>query len=153
MNPNDSITAEIRNTPQAQHLLECLVAANTLPNKPIKQYIGTKIVWAFPESKGPLPGGEEGYAVIYKDGYRSWSPKAVFEAAYKERHAVDGLQPHQQRVVDEKADLDEKRLKLQDFTAKPVFLGLPISERDRLFRQAALMRDYSEVLAERIAEF
>lgn len=25
---------------------------------------------------------EEGYKVVYKDGYESWSPKAVFEEAY-----------------------------------------------------------------------
>lgn len=50
----------------------------------MKRYIGTKIIQAFQESKGPMPGGEEGYAVVYEDGYRSWSPKAVFEAAYRE---------------------------------------------------------------------
>lgn len=50
----------------------------------MKTFIGTKIVNAFPESKGPMPGGEDGYAVIYEDGYRSWSPKAQFDAAYRE---------------------------------------------------------------------
>lgn len=52
-----------------------------------RNYIGTKIIQAFPESKGPLPQGQPGYAVIYPDGYRSWSPAAVFEEAYR---AIEG---------------------------------------------------------------
>lgn len=46
-----------------------------------RKYIGTKTVIAFPETKGPQ--GQPGYAVIYEDGYRSWSPKKAFEAAYR----------------------------------------------------------------------
>lgn len=42
-------------------------------------YIGTKIVRAEPEEKD----GRQGYAVVYEDGYRSWSPKEVFEHAYR----------------------------------------------------------------------
>lgn len=45
----------------------------------MKQYIGTKIIHAEPEQKN----GVDGYAVIYPDGYRSWSPKVVFEEAYQ----------------------------------------------------------------------
>lgn len=68
-----------------------------------RNYIGTKSLLAFPMTKGDycklrnwdLPAneepGEEGYLVEYPDslsnhpdfrGYISWSPKAVFEAAY-----------------------------------------------------------------------
>lgn len=43
------------------------------------EYIGTKIITAWPESR---PNGE-GYAVKYPDGYMSWSPKDTFEAAYR----------------------------------------------------------------------
>ena len=47
----------------------------------MKQYIGTKMVHAEPmDSKG----GKEGYKVVYSDGYESWSPKEVFEEAYRE---------------------------------------------------------------------
>lgn len=42
-------------------------------------YIGTKIVRAEPEEKD----GRHGYAVVYEDGYRSWSPKEIFEHAYR----------------------------------------------------------------------
>lgn len=62
----------------------------------MKQYIGTKIVEAEPElrvngevwdTKWPIPKGskvEDGYRVRYPDGYESWSPKDVFEAAYRQ---------------------------------------------------------------------
>ena len=43
-----------------------------------KPYIGVKRIEAYPEDRD----GQQGYAVIYPDGYVSWSPKAVFEAAY-----------------------------------------------------------------------
>ena len=45
----------------------------------MRSYIGTKIVQAEPEAKD----GREGYAVVYEDGYRSWSPKEAFERAYR----------------------------------------------------------------------
>lgn len=44
-----------------------------------RKYIGTKIVKAYPQEKEDKPG----YGVIYEDGYTSWSPKAVFEEAYR----------------------------------------------------------------------
>ncbi len=43
-----------------------------------QKYIGVKMVEAWEQEKD----GEAGYAVKYPDGYISWSPKAVFEAAY-----------------------------------------------------------------------
>lgn len=62
----------------------------------MKSYIGTKIIEAEPAYRvdgktvqpitWPVPEGviaEEGYAVQYPDGYMSWSPKEVFEEAYR----------------------------------------------------------------------
>jgi hypothetical protein len=43
-----------------------------------KTYIGVKMVTAWEQEKE----GKSGYAVKYSDGYISWSPKEVFEAAY-----------------------------------------------------------------------
>lgn len=51
----------------------------------MKTYIGTKIVRAEPEARssdGKKPK-VEGYRVEYADGYYSWSPKDVFEIAYR----------------------------------------------------------------------
>ena len=45
----------------------------------IQNYIGVKIVKAEPEEKDGRPG----YKVKYPDGYVSWSPKDVFEKAYR----------------------------------------------------------------------
>ncbi|CAB5675040.1 DUF2829 domain-containing protein [Comamonas aquatica] len=61
--------------------------------------------------------------------------------------------PHQQRVLDEKAELDERRGKLTAFYSTPTFHGLPESEQSRLLSQGAAMRSYSEILGERIANF
>ena len=122
----------------------------------MKRYIGTKIIHAEPRDKNYGPAeqqGQSGYTVVYPDGYTSWSPAAAFEEAYRERPLVEGLAPHQQRVVDEKADLDERREKLQAFYSAPVFHGLPESEQSSLFGQGVAMRTYSEILAERIARF
>ena len=43
------------------------------------KYIGTKEITAWGQEKG----GQPGYAVKYADGYISWSPKDVFEEAYR----------------------------------------------------------------------
>jgi hypothetical protein len=44
-----------------------------------KLYVGAKLILAYPEEKN----GREGYHVTYPDGYESWSPKDVFEEAYR----------------------------------------------------------------------
>ena len=49
-----------------------------------KQYIGTKIIDAKPGAK--ITG--DGYDVWYEDGYKSWSPKNVFEKAY---HLIENM--------------------------------------------------------------
>jgi hypothetical protein len=63
------------------------------------------------------------------------------------------LQPHQQRVVDEKRELDEKREKLGAFKHTIVFEKLPWQEQERLNTQAHIMTMYSAILGERIAAF
>ena len=45
----------------------------------MKNYIFFKIVKAEPQEKDGRPG----YKVVYPDGYVSWSPKDVFEKAYR----------------------------------------------------------------------
>ena len=62
----------------------------------MQKYIGTKIIEAVPairkggkvyEEGWPIPKSmdptEDGYKVRYPDGYESWSPKGVFEEAYR----------------------------------------------------------------------
>lgn len=61
----------------------------------MKKFIGTKVIMAEPMTMKeaqkvlsreikPATGEEDGYLVEYKDGYKSWSPKSVFEEAYHE---------------------------------------------------------------------
>lgn len=46
------------------------------------------------------------------------------------------LQPHQQRVVDEKTELDDKRTKLKAFIeGNAIFAGLPEEKKDDWFRR------------------
>lgn len=63
----------------------------------MEKYIGTKIISARPKTKvliveqdddNEIPIKEEGYEVAYEDGYVSWSPKDVFEKAYRK---VNGM--------------------------------------------------------------
>lgn len=63
------------------------------------------------------------------------------------------MKPHQERVVTEKSELDEKRYKLTAFTFSDTFAALPKEEQERLNRQHSIMEQYSNVLGERIAAF
>jgi len=79
-------------------------------------------------------------------------------ALRQQLHDIEHAQPpapttHQQRVVVEKAELDEKRTKLKAFFATPIFEALPEPERSRLLRQEDAMRSYSMILEDRIAAF
>jgi hypothetical protein len=58
--------------------------------------------------------------------------------------------PYQQRVLDEKAALDEKIDKLDIFRAGAIFPTLPTDEQNRLNLQLSFMRSYSGVLTDRI---
>jgi hypothetical protein len=58
--------------------------------------------------------------------------------------------PYQQRVLDEKAALDEKIDKLDIFRAGTIFPTLPTDEQNRLNLQLSFMRSYSGVLTDRI---
>jgi hypothetical protein len=63
------------------------------------------------------------------------------------------LQPYQQRVVEEKADLDAKLERLCNFCWGPQFDALPVMERERLNLQRHTMTTYSAILGARIAAF
>jgi hypothetical protein len=64
------------------------------------------------------------------------------------------LQPHQQRVVDEKSELDVKIVALTAFIyGNPLHAGLDMDEQDRLAAQLSVMAEYSDILAARIYNF
>lgn len=63
------------------------------------------------------------------------------------------LLPFQQRVVEEKADLDGRLVRLQAFLATPAFASMAGRDRQLLALQERLMIDLSAVLLERIERF
>jgi hypothetical protein len=64
------------------------------------------------------------------------------------------MQPHQQRVVDEKTELNKKAKALSNFIGtSPVFEMLDPAEQERLKEQNDVMWQYSEILGARIAAF
>ena len=81
----------------------------------MKTYTGTKIVNAMPMSEGiflrdvkrvavPLPTQmiNDGYMVVYEDGYKSWSPKEVFERCYREITPAEIALSRQTQIPDMK---------------------------------------------------
>jgi hypothetical protein len=64
------------------------------------------------------------------------------------------MQPHEQRVVDERTELDDKLGKLIAFIdASPIFKGLDKIDQDLLIGQKYAMMQYSELLTKRIGRF
>lgn len=65
----------------------------------------------------------------------------------------ENLQPHQQRVVVESAELKEKIIKLEAFLGTDVYQGLSEDERDALKVQLQNMAAYRDILEYRIGKF
>ena len=119
------------------------------------KYIGTKEVEATPmTAKEAAQKGyrvsnnakEYGYEVIYKDGYKSWSPKEVFDEAYRRSGT------YRDRMAIEYEALQSKYRKLNQFlnrdsTAYPEHLdkfGVFLAKE-----QLLLMERYMEILKTR----
>ena len=66
------------------------------------------------------------------------------------------LQPHEERVITEKRELDEKLAKLKAFCfdpGSPIFRALTPADRDLLEDQYTAMEQYSTILGKRIDRF
>lgn len=126
----------------------------------MKKFIGTKEVSAMPMTLGEFikmsgrdpyengckkhDGNEPGYLVKYEDGYKSWSPKEVFEKAYRCSDTfVD-------RLNIELADLNEKLTKLSKLFETKTYTNLPYRKAQLLQTQFHAMNAYSMVLCMRI---
>lgn len=135
----------------------------------MQQYTGTKVIkakelsrgeynklrgWVTPSDENP---DDAGYLVEYVgqgnpnhadfDNYISWSPKQVFEEAYKPSGTPA------ERVLLEEAELERKLHKLNEFTKTTDFDLLDSEERVLLRMQLEVMRTYSSILGLRIASF
>lgn len=111
-----------------------------------QRYVGSKIIEAWPAQKDSV----EGYSVKYADGYISWSPKEVFEAAYIPLGHIGHLPPHVQRMVGELQQLDDKISKLGKFQGTDIYVSLPEDERADLDAQSKCMVGYWNALLSRV---
>ena len=137
----------------------------------MEQYLGVKLIsaekcWGL-NNKCVDPNSErcgkevDGYKVVYEDGYTSWSPKDIFEKAYKQIKTLnfkvkfDGENSeYKNRVIQEAAELQEKIDKLELFIKNnPVYQSLVEEEQLRLIQQFRAMQYYLTVLVERIENF
>lgn len=123
----------------------------------MKKYIGTKQVKAEPMTKGEAFNAkllraesiledeidEPGYKVVYPDGYESWSPAKVFEAAYvKAETALD-------RMAIEYTELSSKRDRLETVLNGEKYDGFDKPIKAMLHVQHRSMVEYLTVLAAR----
>lgn len=121
----------------------------------MKKYLGTKEVQAqsmsaeLAISKGfktsTCLGKDEGYEVVYKDGYSSWSPKGIFDEAYKI------CETPLDRLHIEHDELLNKYNKLVTFLSRKDATEIVGKEQLYLMeRQLNCMREYKGVLNRRI---
>jgi hypothetical protein len=61
--------------------------------------------------------------------------------------------PHEDRVIEEAEQLENKLKLLRQFTASLTFVAIQVDEQVRLLRQAQYMTQYLGVLKERIEAF
>lgn len=128
----------------------------------MKQFTGTKTVKACPMTLGEaekvlnrhidIPSVENrditpGYLVEYGengDNYRSWSPKEVFERAYKPSENF------YDRMLIEKEEVSQRYLKGRKFSFSQEFRKLPDMEQTALLNQLEAMERYLYILTKRI---
>lgn len=81
--------------------------------------------------------------------------KAMLEHCINGGNAsVSSLPPHQQRVLDEKQELDIRITKLDEFIERTaLFRQLDSGEQARMRRQLDVMRELSVILGDRISVF
>jgi len=66
---------------------------------------------------------------------------------------ADSILTYKDRVIDERNSVQIKIDRLDTFTRSESFALVPIAEQDRMTRQLHIMRQYRDVLNERIGAF
>lgn len=130
-------------------------------NNQLKQYTGTKTVKARPMTMGEayecklLKEGvrpsecetdKAGFLVEYEDGYQSWSPKDVFDAAYKPSETF------LERLDNECDEIGARYNKAIDFINSDRFDNLSPIAKLLLMAQSATQREYICLLIDMIDE-
>lgn len=122
----------------------------------MKKFIGTNVIMAEPmtmteaqkvlgrnlTSKGVY--GEEGYLVVYEDGYLSWSPKGIFDKTYKP------FEDFKDRLHIELDELEDRLTKLNVALGKDGFREKVGDYQFKLMKEQSLaMAAYKKALGER----
>lgn len=117
----------------------------------MKKFIGTKVIIAEPMTMTeaqkvlgreikPATAEKDGYLVEYKDGYKSWFPKSVFDEAYKPCETFfDGMKLEFESEVD-------KFKKGDTFIRSEKFNELPLVARVLLYAQNKTQKMYCGLL-------
>lgn len=124
----------------------------------MKKYIGTKVIKAEPMTMKeaqkvlgreikPATVEENGYLVEYKDGYKSWSPKSVFDEAYKPAETFLDRLAIEQHELTEKVDNLRKFLSVEDAQMK-----VGSYQFVRMTEQLEAMEKYLYILTRRIED-
>lgn len=125
----------------------------------MKKYIGTKVIMAEPMTMTqaqkvlgreikPATVEKDGYLVEYKDGYKSWSPKSVFDEAYKPAETFLDRLAIEQHELTEKVDNLRKFLSVEDAQMK-----VGSFQFVRMKEQLEAMEKYLYILTRRIRYF
>jgi hypothetical protein len=120
----------------------------------MKKYVGTKEVLAQPMTakeaveKGYKCGkheNEDGYEIEYKDGYKSWSPKEIFEEAYKP------FETPFDKIKIEENELCNKLSNLDKFISGDEFNNLGKVSKTIFCAQRQMIHNYLQLLDNRKA--
>ena len=125
----------------------------------MKKYIGTKVIMAEPMTKTeaqkvlgrkiailkPVTVEENGYLVENKNGYKYWSPKSVFEEAYRPAETFLDRLAVEQHELTEKIDKLRKFLSVEDAQMK-----VGCFQFVRMTEQLEAMEKYLDILTIRI---
>lgn len=133
-----------------------VVLARPMTRQAYNDYRG----WQLPANEN---GADEGYLVECQDGSKPnmvslkgsffWYPKEQFDKLYTELLSHRNLPLHQQSVVKEREDLDDKLDKLWAFFQTRPFADLLQAEKYHMEKQYEYMGLYSDMLQARIAKF
>ena len=124
-----------------------------------EQMVGRFLSWPLPTDFAPDCG-----ITFTRSPHAGMSPTGTNllhfgQAKAMLEHCINGstasaLPPHQQRVLDEKQDLDIRITKLDEFILRnALFRQLDPDEQSRMRRQLDVMRELSVILGERISAF
>ena len=116
------------------------IKACPMPLGEAEKVLGRKIETSAVENREQ----SEGYLVEYDDGYRSWSPREVFDKHYRISETF------LDRMKIERDDVQKRYIDGRKFTFTEKFAALTQNQRFLLRKQLDAMETYLYTLSERI---